>query len=393
MTTKKFKVTPITLKELDTVIGIVADALTIPEEGRKRIIKAMKKDGWKSIRAVRSGNKIVGGSLIMDFGHFFGGEAVRSAGITLVGISPEHRRTGACSFMVDEIIRETHRKGIPISTLFPANASLYRKSGFEFAMAWARTEIDLTDISIRNMDCEMVKYEGKKATEIKKLYRKYSLQMNGGIDRSDSLWQRILEPSWRGNPVKYLVKNDGKVTGYIIYTTSHDERELTIFDYVALDRETAERLLTFIADHSSQLKKAVFYGHEDDPMLQLLPERRYEIKKRFDCMMRIISVPGALKSRGYSKGIDAEVHFDIRDDLIAENNGKFSIGVKNGKAHVEKGGRGDVRIDIRSFAQLFTGLRSPAELALIGRIEGTSEELEKAGAIFSGPKPWLRDVF
>ena len=279
MTSKKFKVTPITLKELEQVIGIVADALVIPEEGRKRIIKVMKRDGWKSIRAVRSGNRIVGGSLVMDFGHFFGGSVVRSAGITLVGISPEYRRTGACKFMVDEIIRETHLKGIPISTLFPANAPLYRKSGFEFALEWARLEIELTDIPIRNMNCEIVKYEGKKATEIKKLYRKYALQMNGGIDRSDSLWKRLLHPSWLGNPVKFLVKNNGKVTGYIIYKTSRDERELTVFDYAALDRDTAERLLTFIADHSSQLKKAVFYGYEDDPMLQLLPEMAYEIKK------------------------------------------------------------------------------------------------------------------
>ena len=139
--------------------------------------------------------------------------------------------------------------------------------------------------------------------------------------------------------------------------------------------------------------KFTWNGGPNDPLLELLPENAARILHSEPLMLRIVSVPLALRARGYPAGLEARVDFRISDGLIAQNDGDFTVKVSGGKATVRRGGTGSVRLDIRSLAQLFTGKCSPRELALLGRIEAGEKELDALAPVFAGPAPGLPDDF
>jgi predicted acetyltransferase len=112
-----------------------------------------------------------------------------------------------------------------------------------------------------------------------------------------------------------------------------------------------------------------------------------------DWMLRIVDVPGALKARGYSPGLTAEVHLSVRDDVLPHNHGRFVLQVADSRASVQRGGDGTLHVDIRGLAAMYSGHLSPAELKAAGYLDGPDEDLAAATAIFAGPTPWMPDIF
>ncbi|MGF1673227.1 MAG: sterol carrier protein domain-containing protein [Rivularia sp. (in: cyanobacteria)] len=110
-------------------------------------------------------------------------------------------------------------------------------------------------------------------------------------------------------------------------------------------------------------------------------------------MLRIINVEKALSTRGYLSGIERELHLEITDDLIVENNGKFILSVSKGSGNVVKGGKGELKLDIGGLAPLYTGLFTPQQLQLAGKLNGTQAALSIATEIFTGSSPWMADFF
>jgi predicted acetyltransferase len=69
------------------------------------------------------------------------------------------------------------------------------------------------------------------------------------------------------------------------------------------------------------------------------------------------------------------------------------VEVEDGAARVERGGRGEIRIDIRALASLYSGHLSVETLRTAGWIDGPDEGLARAQAAFAGPAPWMSDSF
>lgn len=393
MPKKHFQVTRIKSSELKKLNSVIAPALNVPPGEVDKVSEEIRSFGIENIRAVRCGDEMVGGLQMYRWGHFFGGKSVPAAGIIYVGIAPEYRRTGAASALMAETVRELYSEGIPLSSLFPANIPLYRKSGYERAMERGVVEIKLADINTRNMKLEVVKHKGKSLKVLKEVYRKFASETNGNIDRSEIEWGRILKPWWRTAPSVYLIKRGRQVEGYVVLYLRQKDRKLNIDDCAFLSRDAAERILTFLADHSSVIETARYPGSNNDPLLQLIPDRAYELKKPDYCMLRIVSVPGALKARGYPPNVEAELHFDVADDIVKRNNGKFMLKVRNGKGTVKSGGEGSIRLDVRTLAQLYTGFLSPMELRIAGDLEASEDDIARMLPVFAGPRPWIRDDF
>ena len=393
MTVKEYKFGKTSRSEFDKVVRVIGDALLIPEKDHVIIRKYLRRYGESNLRSLKCGSEIAGGLFAMRWGHFFGGKSVPAAGVAFVGVAPEYRRTGAASLLMAEAVREFYREGLAISTLFPANMPLYRKSGYEFAIELCMFKLRLENIRTRNMRLEVIRYEGSDPGPFRDVYRHFVGNSNGNVDRPDSQWAMVLDPIMPPGHDKFLVMDGEKVVGYIVTRKTEEKQPMWICDYAVRTREAAERLLTFLGDHSSVIEYARWAGSSRDTLAMLLPSGKYEIEKRATCMLRIVSVPGALRSRGYPKGIEAEVHLDVADDIVEENNGRWILKVKNGKGTVRKGGEGRMKINIRSLAQMYSGLLSPDELCIIGELEAGKKELEMASAVFAGPSPWICDSF
>ncbi len=130
-----------------------------------------------------------------------------------------------------------------------------------------------------------------------------------------------------------------------------------------------------------------------DPLTLLLPEQTAKIRSLERWMLRIIDVPNALEKRGYPLGVETELHLQVEDELLPENNGKFVLKVSNGRGEVAKGGKGEFQLDVRGLAPLYTGLFAPHQLQLAGKLEATETALSVATSLFVGSQPWLPDFF
>ena len=91
--------------------------------------------------------------------------------------------------------------------------------------------------------------------------------------------------------------------------------------------------------------------------------------------------------------MSGEVHLEVQDDVIPENNGPFVLEIGDSCAEVRDGGRGDVRIDIRGLAAVYTGHVSPLDLRRIAYADASTEHLAAMAPLFAGPAPWMPDVF
>jgi predicted acetyltransferase len=396
---------PIDDRELAEYQDIVAQALHFPRDLADRYVKLV---GRENFRIVRAGDRIAGGLAILKMGHFLGGRSVPTWGVAALGIAAEHRASGAATAMMRLALREMLDKGATFSSLYPATVPLYRRAGYE--LAGRREEITIPIRLLRPRERENVlrveRITPDDHAEIEALYRAEALQCAGLLDRAPISWGRVREP--RGETATgFRVVNPAtsRIEGYI-YTlqkdappTQHTQYHLHITDAQFTTVQAGRRLLAMLYEHHSVCDTAIMFGSGDHPLITLIPERVCSTRLQLHWMARIVDVEKALAARGYDRHISAETHLDVRDDLLPENCGHFSLGVHDGEATIARGGSGDVVIDIRGLAALYTGHATTHDLVLTGQLHLAEHVrdgkacLAALDAIFRGPRPWLGDMF
>lgn len=409
MNASRFSIGPIkSRKELSALLDILAPTFNFTREAGDQYSKIV---GVKNYRVVRRGGRVVGGCALLPMGQFFGGKSVPMMGVAAVGISPDQRGLGTATALMKSAVLEMHKRGYPISALYPATLPLYRGVGYEHA--GHRFDIRLPAKTMvfkqRENGMEMRPISPKDDRAVRALYQERAIRSAGNLDRGDFIWFRVREP--RGVKAHgYIVANPAtkKAEGYVYYVQkesgvpadlAHSALSLHLTDLVALTPAAGRKLLSFLADHRSMIDQVVFQGSPSDPILKLLPDRNYSARLLDHWMLRVVDVPAALEARGYPPNVEAEVHFEVSDDLIESNNGRYVLRIKNGAATVKSGGRGDLVIDVRGMAALYSGHLSPPDLLVAGRLtlaarlKNADRVLGEAASVFAGPAPWLGDMF
>lgn len=388
-------------RELSALLDILAPTFNFTREQGERYTKIV---GRENYRVVCRGSTVLGGCALLPMGQFFGGKSVPMMGVGAVGIAPEHRGQRVASTLMQHSIREMHKRGFPISVLYPATLPLYRSVGYEQAGVRYEVRIAAKALNFKGLDrgaeLEMRRIAPRDEPQIRKCYDKKASATAGNVDRSKFLWHRSRLPRGQAtlgfvviNPKTRLVEGYSR---YVQKETPEAPYSLHLTDLVALTPAAGRRLLSFFADHRSMTHEIIFQGTPDDPIIKLLPERTYSARLMDHWMIRIVDVPKAIAARGFSRHVDAKIHVRVSDDLIPDNDGSFIIEVCNGKAKVRRGGRGEVRIDIRGLAALYTGHMSPTDLKVTGQIEWSRTGEGGAAALaaaFAGPAPWMPDMF
>jgi predicted acetyltransferase len=350
--------------------------------------------GSENFRLLREGNDAIAGLAIYLMGQWYGGQCVPMAGIAAVGVAPEHRGKGGAYQLMKRTIEELYDLEVPISALFPATQILYRKVGYEQAGSHCRWELPVNNLRLQDRQLPIKKIELSDRPFLEKIYHQQAQLNNGNLARHAAIWQRITE-SAKETAYAYLIGSESDPEGYLIFTQKQAEAKTTmeIRDWVILTPKAAQRLWTFIADHRSQINEVHWQGSLLNPFLMLLPEQTAKITRQMMWMLRIINAPLALSKRGYPTGLEAELHLELQDNVLAVNNGKFYLKVSNGRGEVIQGGRGNFQINIRGLASLYTGLMTAEQLQQIGYLNTTPEGLKTANLLFSGTHPWLADFF
>ena len=356
--------------------------------------------GTENFRVLRQGEQVAGGLAVLEMGQWFGGCRVPMAGLAAVGIPPEYRGMGAAVELLTRTLKEIQAKQLPISVLYPATQYLYRQVGYEQGGTAAGLEVrlDALRLSVNQTSLKQIRALPMHAVtpncdEFRSHYRQWAVKNNGNLDRNEAIWQSIIQPREKETIYAYLVGSQTQPQGYIIFKQDAKESEIVILDWVALNAAAAQRLWMFLADHRSQIQKVFWRGAAINPFLLLLAEQTAKVRYLDRWMLRIIDVAKALESRGYTAGVETELHLAVVDELLPENNGNFVLSVSGGRGEVTRGGKGELQLNIRGLAPLYTGLYTPSQLQVSGYLEGTDNAVLAATQIFAGAEPWMADFF
>jgi predicted acetyltransferase len=296
------------------------------------------------------------------------------------------------------VVKQLHALGVPLSALHPSTYPIYRHAGYEPAGEHQTLEIDVRTLGVRDRAYVMRPSTDADRDAIYALHRAYGRRNNGNVDRTPREWSRIFD--FATEPVcAYVIGPPGRqggIEGYVIYTQYADPPvpyEIRVRDYAFLTPAAGRRLLTFLADHATMVRNVVYQGAQRDPLLALARFEHLNVRSRQYWMLRLVDVPRALRERGYPAGLATELHLEVRDDLLPENNGRFVLQISDGAARVRKGGRGRLKSDVRGLAPLFSGHFSATQLALTGMLQGAEADMALASTAFAGPSPWMSDAF
>ncbi|QMS88138.1 GNAT family N-acetyltransferase [Nostoc edaphicum CCNP1411] len=351
--------------------------------------------GVENFRIIRGWEQVVGGLATLDMGQWWGGVRVPMTGIAAVGIAPEYRGSGAAIALMQHMLKELYARGVAISALYPAVQTLYRKVGYEQGGSWCIWEISTRNIQVREQPLPLEPVVSINHQIFHELYQQQARLTHGYLDRHPAIWQRIIQPDEKETVYAYFIGTKEQPQGYIIFTQerTEDGEILWVKDWVLRTVAAAQTFWSFLANHRSQIHQVRWKSSAIDSLTLLLPEQTAKIWRESRWLFRVIDVVKALEARGYPSEIQAELHLEIQDNLLPANNGKFILSVANGRGEVTKGGKGELQLNIRELAPLYTSLFTPYHLQQVGKLNGTEKAILAATQIFAGASPWMPDFF
>jgi predicted acetyltransferase len=355
--------------------------------------------GLENFRAIRRGGRIAAGLCLIRMGQWFGGVCVPSVGLSAVGVAPDWRGSGVGSALLRRTLEELHAEGIPLAVLYPSSQRFYRRAGFERAGQRINYELPLAAIDVDDRSLALAPFEASQYEEAHRLYELRARRSSGNLDRPAWIWQGRVERK-DSQIFRFLVKNGESAEGYVVFFQGSRSDPLTVTDVCVLTPGAGRRVLSLFAGYRSMVEHVIWSGGSLDPLLYLLGEQltagarnTVKVTRSLDWVLRIVDVSGALMARGYPPGLSAELHFDVRDELLPANAGRFVLRVADGHGEVASGGAGRIQLDVRDLAAIYTGFMAPHECAYLGTIEAPMDDLALAGAVFAGPRPWIADMF
>lgn len=371
--------------------GVLAHCFGFPPEDAP---EWFTRAGFENVRVYRdspSGGALLGGLIVVPMGQYFGGRSVGMTGIAGVGISPELRGAGQATRMMTEVVREARASGVALSALYPATVPLYR--GVGYGRAGSRYEIKIAPTAAATRARELrIERASADDGELRSVYARYAARRPGFLDRGPYIWSRIFQPR-KGHVETFKVVADRGCEGYVavMHKMADMASEVSVNDFVALSKRAAVRLLDLLAGYGSVATAIKWYGAAPDLLTSALTERRHEIRLTDYWMLRICDVERALTGRGY--GSDGALDLAVEDDIIPENNARFTLRVRDGRASVERGGEGTFKINVRGLASLYSGFHDARTLLELGELETREEQLASANALFAGNAPAMSDFF
>jgi predicted acetyltransferase len=351
--------------------------------------------GRQNCRVLRRQGNVAAGLAMLPMRQWFGGRQVAMTGIASVGVAPEYRGSGVANALLRHTLTELHQTGVPISTLYPAAQTPYRQVGYEQGGFYCRWSVNPGSIGLRRLALPVYPME-LSAENFWPTYQNRAQASNGNLARHPMLWHQLTHPKTEGEMFyAYGFGNAQQPEGYIIFQqqSSPTESTLRIIDWALLTAAATQTFWAFLFSHRSQID-AVYWIDGVIPTISLcLPEQIAKQRSAMQWLVRVVDVVRALATRGYPEQMAAELHLEIKDDVLPANSDRFVMQVEQGNCQVKRGGTGSFKTTINGLASLYTSLFSARQLRQSGLAEAEDGIVTIADQIFSGTCPWMSDFF
>ena len=332
-----------------------------------------------------------------------GGAFVPTAGITMVGVLPTHRRRGILRELMGMLLDQAAERGEPLATLYASQAAIYGRFGFGHAAMHLSFDVALDRVSWAPGTEARGRVQILPRDDALPLMRKvYDAAIVGrpGAVELDDRWLRVgfWESSKDDERQFYAIHedDDGVADAFAMYNVKHEwprglpHLEMKVRRIVTTTPESNASLWRYLFDVDLVSRVRVEARPIDDPLLLQLTEPR-AIRPEVDdgLFLRPMDVAAALEARAYAA--DGRVVLGITDETVPSNDGAFELVVEGGTGVCRSTTAApDIVGSIHAVGSVYLGGFTWATLAAAGRVqERTPGALERADAMCRCDRaPW-----
>ena len=342
-----------------------------------------------------------------------GGGLVPVAAVTMVTVSPSHRRRGLLTAMMRHQLEDVRARGTEaLAMLFASEASIYGRFGYGMAISDAgfsgrvrelgfRPDVELGDGSVTHVDVETFMAS---APEIQ---QRAMMLRPGLMERPRAWWDNWIHDSEErrkeSGKIRFLLHReaDGTATGFAIYRPKNSwtdrgqpNSELQVREVRATNHRAYAQIWRYLLD--MDLVRSVWYdGAVDEPLRALVADQRALACQVIDGVyVRLVDVPRALTLRKYAAPVD--VVLDVADEFCPWNTGRWHLrGGPDGADCETTTAPADIAISVRDLGASYLGGVSLQALANAGLVEErTPGSVHRAAVAFGWPvAPGIPDNF
>lgn len=297
------------------------------------------------------------------------------AGLTWVGVHPDHRRRGVLTAMMRDHLERTAAAGLAVSVLHASEPAIYGRFGYGQAVTTQTVtlERDATlraghlDAAAARLVTELVTVGDDGVTDrLAAVQQLIAGQQLGGIAFRREL-VRYLTLDWpqmlRGNERRrVLFARDacGDVGAAVIRRHARWEHDLPAgeVEVSTLHAGPVARLalLRRLVDLDLTTSVVVHGVGTDDPLLHWIGGLRATrtITSHDNVWIRLVDLPGALGARAYAA--DADVVLEVADAHRPDNAGRWRLVIRDGAARLERSTRpADLALDVAALGAAYLG--------------------------------------
>lgn len=336
--------------------------------------------------------------LRIPMGQWWGGRSVPMVGIAAVGVPPEGRGRGTAGRLMAGALREIHDEGVPLSVLYAATQPLYRRVGYEQAGYRFEIRVPVRTFDVRERSMQVREITDADQQQVVACYQKFAGAFNGPLDRGAYIWGRVRKGRGGDFTGFAAIGDGGMIEGYVFLNSvrkaDRGRHEVNLSDLAFSTAKAGRRVLSLVSEYASMADDVVLFGGPMHPALFLLGEQRYRFDLRDHWMLRVVNVPRALEARGYHPGLSCSAVLEVRDSVIPENEGRWTVSIEGGIASVKRGSEGPaLTVDACGLAALYSGFLSATQLRLLGRAEGNDDAARVWDGVFAGTAASMSDMF
>ena len=327
---------------------------------------------------------------VLPLESFVEGEPRPMGGISAVMVHPAYRRRGYAGKLMRAALRDMREGDVALSLLSPFAHAFYRVFGYELASELIQYSLKPSDLSTSPEQSNLRDYREGDLPSLMELYEEEARRHTLSVLRSEAHWR---SEEVRKDRDIAVYERDGGVEGYILYKISgwqeqDPRRTLRVDELVAATPRANEALLSFLAgfDPLVYVHGIKLSTSRGEPLHPYLQGSYVKASIDPDQMLRLVDVETAL---GYLERASEEpLVLDVRDDVIEENQSKYTIG--QGKVVRATEAEQSVTLDVRQLAQLYAGYLPAKDLARHDLIRPSSTRaLELLDTLFPVGDPRL----
>ena len=340
-----------------------------------------------------------------------GGEA-GAAGVTLVGVSPSHRRRGILRSMMRHQLDDVRARGEPLAILWASEGAIYQRFGYGLATLSGSFELARdraafarpapAEGSVRLVDLEA-------AMEVfPAVYDRVRVETPGMVARSEAWWRwgtlHDTDHARSANGMKFFAVYEpgGSVEGTAVYRVKPDwddrgpNGRLVAQEVIATTPRATRDLWSWLLSVDLVGVVRGVRAPVPHPLQLLLAEpRRLGFTVGDALWLRVVDIPAALAARTY--GRPGTLVLEIRDPFCPWNAGRWRLVAGEDERGVVQPttAEPDLALDASDLAATYLGTFRFSDLALVGRVaEITAGSLRRADALFAAERaPWCSTMF